>query len=225
MFAPSVAGVQAVTNEWVSGFPTPLSGDFLITHRIARCDTAGVSTISDHRVVFPGWRVFVLVAAAVGAVGAGLATLRPAAHRVSVTAPPPPLCPQRAPRPELDCSGRSRVGIASFYAARFGGRTMADGTPMRLRGANAASRTLPLGTIARVTNLETGQSAMVSIRDRGPYVGERILDLSPGTARKIGIGRKQGLAPVEVAPIAVPLPDGTIKLGSAAVPLSPHRYF
>jgi rare lipoprotein A len=102
---------------------------------------------------------------------------------------------------------------------------MADGTPMRLRGANAASRTLPLGTIARVTNLETGQSAMVSIRDRGPYVGERILDLSPGTARKIGIGRKQGLAAVEVAPIAVPLPDGTIKLGSAAVPLSPHRYF
>ena len=69
-------------------------------------------------------------------------------------------------------------------------------------GDNAASRTLPLGTRARVTNLQTGQSALVTIRDRGPYVRGRIVDLSPATARLVGITPGEGLAKVEVAPIA-----------------------
>jgi rare lipoprotein A len=184
-----------------------------------------VPTLSESFGVFHRWRVVALIAATLGVVSVGLTALRPSWHRVTAAPPQMPLCPQPAPRPSLDCSGRSRVGIASFYADRFGGRTMADGTPMRLHGDNAASRTLPLGTIAKVTNLETGKSAMVTIRDRGPYVGGRIVDLSPTIARRIGIRRKQGLAPVEVAPIAVPLPDGTIKLGSAAVAVSSRRYF
>lgn len=104
----------------------------------------------------------------------------------------------------LDWTGRARVGIASFYADRFAGRTMADGGRMDPHGDNAASLTLPLGTSARVTNLETGQSATVTIRDRGPYVKGRILDLSPSTARRLGITRAQGLAKVEVAPLALP---------------------
>jgi rare lipoprotein A len=106
----------------------------------------------------------------------------------------------------LDRSGRPRVGIASFYADRFAGRTMADGTPMKPQGDNAASRTLPLGTIALVTNLETGRTATVTIRDRGPYVKGRIVDLSPSIARKIGIDRKEGLAMVQVTPVEVPAP-------------------
>ena len=105
---------------------------------------------------------------------------------------------------DLDYSGATRVGVASFYARRFGGRTMADGTPMRLAGNNAASLTLPLGTVARVTNLRTGISAMVTIRDRGPYVRGRLIDLSPGTAAKIGLERRQGLAPVAVEPVRLP---------------------
>jgi rare lipoprotein A len=115
----------------------------------------------------------------------------------------------------LDRSGRKRVGTASFYAKRFAGRKMADGTPMRPHGDNAASKTLPLGTTATVTNLETGKSAVVTIRDRGPYVAGRIVDLSPATARKIGLTEEQGLAEVEVAPIVVPLADGRVKLGEA----------
>lgn len=182
-------------------------------------------TLSEGSGVIHRWRVFAMMAATLAMVSVGPAALRPSMHPLTLTVPQMPLCPQPAPRPNLDCSGRSRVGIASFYADRFGGRTMADGTPMQLHGDNAASRTLPLGTIAKVTNLETGKSAMVTIRDRGPYVGGRIVDLSPKTARKIGLGRKQGLAPVEVAPIAVPLPDGTIKLGSAAVTVSSRRSF
>ena len=93
-------------------------------------------------------------------------------------------------------------GVASFYANRFAGRTMADGTPMNPHGDNAASRTLPLGTRALVTNLRTGRSAWVTIRDRGPYVKGRIVDLSPATARLIGITPKAGLAKVEVTPLA-----------------------
>ncbi|HWG72136.1 MAG TPA: septal ring lytic transglycosylase RlpA family protein [Steroidobacteraceae bacterium] len=115
----------------------------------------------------------------------------------------------------LDRSGHERVGKASFYAARLGGKTMADGTPMRLRGNNAASKTLPLGTTAMVTNLETGKRAIVTIRDRGPYVKGRIVDLSPATAQKIGITPKQGIAKVQVKPLEVPLADGTLKPGES----------
>jgi rare lipoprotein A len=118
--------------------------------------------------------------------------------------------------PPLDRSGHKRLGKASFYAREFSGRKMADGTIMQPQSDNAASKTLPLGTTAKVTNLETGQSAMVTIRDRGPYIRGRIVDLSPSTAKEIGIDHKNGVAKVEVAPIVVPLADGGAKLGAAA---------
>ena len=117
-------------------------------------------------------------------------------------------------RPDL--SGCKRTGIASFYADMFTGREMADGTRMNPNADNAASRTLPLGTTAKVTNLATGQSAEVTIQDRGPYVKGRIIDLSPATAREIGLDRQDGIATVVVAPIEVPLPDGGVKQGAAA---------
>lgn len=126
----------------------------------------------------------------------------------------PPSAVPAKPKPDL--SGRKRVGIASFYAKQFSGRKMADGTRMDPKDDNAASRTLPLGTTAKVTNLETGRSAVVTIQDRGPYVQGRIVDLSPSTAQKIGITQDDGVAKVEVVPIAVPLPDGSVKAGDAA---------
>jgi rare lipoprotein A len=110
------------------------------------------------------------------------------------------------------------VGKASFYAPKFAGRPMADGTPMDPHDDNAASKTLPLGTRARVTNLETGRSAVVTIQDRGPYVPGRILDVSPSTARELGIDHEDGVAKVEVAPIVVPQADGSLKPGAAAQP-------
>ena len=115
-----------------------------------------------------------------------------------------------------DLSGCKRTGIASFYAKKFTGREMADGTRMDPNADNAASRTLPLGTTAKVTNLETGQSAEVTIQDRGPYVKGRIIDLSPATAREIGLDREDGITTVAVEPIEVPLPDGGVKRGAAA---------
>jgi rare lipoprotein A len=108
--------------------------------------------------------------------------------------------------PAVDRSGRRRVGIASVYVSHLAGRKMADGTRMDPHDDNAASKTLPLGTEAQVTNLETGRSARVTIQDRGPHVKGRIVDLSPSTARRLGITPKEGIARVEVAPIALPPP-------------------
>ncbi|HTC50603.1 MAG TPA: septal ring lytic transglycosylase RlpA family protein [Steroidobacteraceae bacterium] len=120
---------------------------------------------------------------------------------------------------QVDISGRTRLGKGSFYASWFAHRQMADGNRMDPKGNNAASRTLPLGTTAKVTNLATGRSAIVSIEDRGPYARGRIIDLSPGTARQIGLTHRAGIARVAVAPISVPLPDGTVMPGVAA----PHE--
>jgi len=121
--------------------------------------------------------------------------------------------PERVTGPaKPDLSAQKRHGNASYYARQFFGKPMADGAPMNPRGNNAASRTLPLGTVAKVTNVATGKSAIIRIEDRGPYIKGRIVDLSPSTAREIGITRRIGVARVVVAPIAVPLPDGRVKL-------------
>jgi rare lipoprotein A len=119
------------------------------------------------------------------------------------------------PSTGLDHSGKVRRGKASYYARSLAGNTMADGTAMDPESNTAASKTLPLGTTARVTNLRNGRSTVVEIRDRGPFVKGRIVDLSPKAARTLGIGRS-GVAPVEVAPISVPQPDGSVKPGAGA---------
>ena len=64
-------------------------------------------------------------------------------------------------------------------------------------GTTAAHKTLPLNTIVRVTNLDNGKSIILKINDRGPYVGDRILDCSFGAAKKLGFD-KQGTTSVEI---------------------------
>ena len=92
-------------------------------------------------------------------------------------------------------------GQASFYHPRnFTGRQMANGDRFDPASNAAAHRTLPLGTIADVTNLRNGETRRVVIEDRGPYVGGRLIDLSPRTAEELGM-RHDGLAPVEVRPV------------------------
>ena len=119
----------------------------------------------------------------------------PAASQVAdeepTTTTPQPVPSQQPP------SAQRQVGWASYYHARFSGRSMADGTPMRAGSDSAASKTLPLGTTARVTNLHNGRSAIVTIRDRGPHAKGRIIDVSIGTAGRLGMTRS-GVAQVEV---------------------------
>ena len=153
----------------------------------------------------------VLLAAAGAIIGMASRTPAPAKTAAADAAPPDTV---RLRNPDL--SGHKRTGKASFYAKKFTGRKMADGTRMDPNADNAASKTLPLGTTAKVTNVETGLTAEVTIQDRGPYVKGRIIDLSPATARAIGLDRQDGIATVVVAPIEVPLPDGSVKQGAAA---------
>jgi rare lipoprotein A len=103
----------------------------------------------------------------------------------------------------IDRSGKPRKGMASYYNGK--GRRMADGTRFDPHAKTAASKTLPLGTKARVTNLETGKSETVEVRDRGPYVDGRIVDVTPRVAQDLEM-KKDGVAPVEVKPLAVPPP-------------------
>jgi rare lipoprotein A len=85
----------------------------------------------------------------------------------------------------------AQSGIASVYS---GGRT-ADGEHASAGGLTAAHRSLPFGTLVRVTNESTGRSVVVRINDRGPFVRGRIIDLMPAAARAIGFS---GLARVNV---------------------------
>lgn len=102
--------------------------------------------------------------------------------------------------------GREQVGKASIYSRWFDGRKMADGKRFNPNADVAASKTLPLGTVAKVTNLDNGKSTEVRVEDRGPHVRGRVLDLAPAAARKVGLTNKQGVVPVAVKPIAVPRP-------------------
>jgi len=78
-------------------------------------------------------------------------------------------------------------GTASFYAGQFHGRKTANGETFNTDQLTAAHPSLPFGTWVKVTNLSNGKDVVVRINDRGPFVKGRIIDLSAGAAKKIGI--------------------------------------
>lgn len=78
-------------------------------------------------------------------------------------------------------------GYATWYGGKFHGRRTASGEVYDMYDLTAAHRTLPFGTIARVTNLKKKKSVVVRINDRGPWVRKNIIDLSYGAAQKIGM--------------------------------------
>jgi rare lipoprotein A len=116
-------------------------------------------------------------------------------------APPPPAPPemeQPTPPPAISEQPRqnghervlsTEVGLASWYGAPYHNARGANGQIYNQNAMTAAHRTLPLGTVVRVTNLATRQSAIVTITDRGPFVRGRMLDLSRAAAIKTGVWR------------------------------------
>lgn len=88
-------------------------------------------------------------------------------------------------------------GVASWYGESFHGKQAANGEPFDMKALTAAHRTLPLGSVVRVVNLKNGKHAHVKITDRGPYVKNRILDLSRGAAAQLGM-TEGGLSVVRV---------------------------
>jgi rare lipoprotein A len=100
-------------------------------------------------------------------------------------------------------SARPEVGRASYYGVHGAGRVTASGKKLAPGKLTAASPNLPLGTKAKVTNLRNGRSVDVTVTDRGPVAGRRILDVTPKAAARLGM-RKAGVAMVKVKPIAEP---------------------
>jgi rare lipoprotein A len=97
----------------------------------------------------------------------------------------------------------TQTGAASWYGAPYHNRRGSNGEVYNMHAMTAAHRTLPLGSIVRVTNLKTGHSALVRITDRGPFVEGRILDLSYAAAKKVDVWQP-GVADVRVEVMQTP---------------------
>ena len=102
------------------------------------------------------------------------------------------------PLAKLEFPENCRVwkGVASFYRGSFAGAETASGRFENVR-MTAAHRTLPFGTMLKVTDLDTNRSVMVVVNDRGPYIRGREIDLSVYAAERIGM-RSTGVAPVRI---------------------------
>jgi rare lipoprotein A len=91
----------------------------------------------------------------------------------------------------------TNTGTASYYAAKYHGRQTANGEIYDMHRLTAAHRTLPFGTVVKVTNLDNHRSVVVRVNDRGPFIDGRVIDLSWEAARTIGMVQS-GLAPVKL---------------------------
>lgn len=89
------------------------------------------------------------------------------------------------------------TGSASWYGGKFHGRRTANGERFNMHEMTAAHRSLPFGTKVRVTNPANGKAVTVRINDRGPFVGNRVIDLSRGAAQAVGM-IQQGVARVKI---------------------------
>lgn len=96
--------------------------------------------------------------------------------------------------------GNAQVGQASYYSQRFNGRRTASGQRFDPASDTIAHRTLPFGTLVRVTNLQNGLTTTGTVQDRGPWTRGRIVDLSPRVARQIDM-IQAGVVRVEIVPV------------------------
>jgi rare lipoprotein A len=102
----------------------------------------------------------------------------------------------------------TEIGRASWYGPPYHNRRGSNGEIYNMNAMTAAHRTLPLGSIVRVTNLKTGHTALVRITDRGPFIPGRVLDLSLAAARKVDV-YQPGVAEVKVEVMQTPAPIET----------------
>ena len=91
----------------------------------------------------------------------------------------------------------SEQGTASYYADSLDGNPTASGEPYDRQAMTAAHRTLPFGTMVKVTNLTNDQSVVIRINDRGPHTKNRIIDVSRAAAEKLGL-LESGTATVRI---------------------------
>jgi len=179
---------------------------------------------------YSGWLIALFFAALLLA---GCAGHRP----ITNASPPPPSQPESAPAPAPTRPPSAQnvpqpptrtspfvpgmfveEGTASWYGIPFNGRRAANGEIFDMNSLVAAHRTLPFGSILRVTNLNNGRDVQVRVIDRGPFVGDRILDLARAAAAALDmIGT--GTAPVRIELLSGPNPavgDFTVQVGAFA---------
>ena len=138
------------------------------------------------------------------AADAPLTPATPAATPAGTQAATPAAAPPRDKMPARDNElGIELEGIASWYGGKFQGRLTANGEIFDTNQLTAAHRTLPFGTLVRVHNPADGSSVVVRINDRGPFVDNRIIDLSRAGADAIGM-TAHGIAPVRLEIMHVP---------------------
>ena len=158
----------------------------------------------------------------------------------AVPAPPahPEAIPDAVPRPEprsahgnprfydalgqryyvlAAADGYVERGVASWYGPSFHGGNTSSGEPYDMYGMTAAHKTLPLPTYARVTNLRNGRSVVVRINDRGPFVANRLIDLSYSAAARLDMLR-EGTTLVEVRALTPGVPDSLTRAAAAPPP-------
>ena len=115
--------------------------------------------------------------------------LAPQALQASITtAPvvvPPPVV--AAPKPPKRLVVSTSTGEASWYGPGFFGNRTANGEVFKPGTMTAAHRTLPFGTEVKVTNLRNGRETIVRINDRGPFIGQRVIDIAHGAAHHLGL--------------------------------------
>jgi rare lipoprotein A len=162
------------------------------------------------------------------------------AHRTRTTRPPSPApLPQPSPPPAPGAEAPSppsgpppaverqpavpgeyvEEGVASWYGIPFNGHRTSDGEIYDMHKFTAAHRTLPFGAIVRVTNLRNGRHTEVRINDRGPFVANRVIDLSLSAAQALDMVRT-GTAPVQLELIAGPNP----RVGSFGVQVGAFQF-
>ena len=189
------------------------------------------------------WRLLATPAALLALSACSITAPRPAApagNPPQPVAPPPPpaveTVPDAVPRAEprsahgnppfYDVLGKRYYvlaasdgylerGVASWYGPTFHGGNTSSGEPYDMYGMTAAHKTLPLPCYARVTNLRNGKSIVVRINDRGPFVANRLIDLSYTAAAKLDMIR-EGTTLVEVRALSPTVPDELTR--SAAQP-------
>jgi rare lipoprotein A len=144
--------------------------------------------------------------------------------RVAVPTAPPPVAktpsetpgetaegkPPKPPLPEIEVPADAKpllieTGIASWYGPPYHNRRGSNGEIYDMHAMTAAHRTLPLGSIVRVVNVQTEATAIVRITDRGPFVVGRVIDLSKAAAEKIGMLQK-GTTEVRIEVLKTPVP-------------------
>ncbi|MDE3135602.1 MAG: septal ring lytic transglycosylase RlpA family protein [Acidobacteriota bacterium] len=138
---------------------------------------------------------------------------------------PAPSPPSTVPAPPVVPGKWSEEGIASWYGRPFSGRHAADGEIYNMYKMVAAHRTLPFNSLVRVTDLQNGRQVVVRIIDRGPFVNNRIIDLSFGAARALDMVGP-GVAPVRLELVSGENPtsgDFTVQVGAFAVRQNAER--